>query len=219
MRATFVAFGLLLIASCRPQAPTKAEEPDDYTKLFGDLTELLKTVKDKTSAEAACPKLEALDNRLAALKGSMETLSAKEKVEQFDKQFHKTIAANKTLEKQFRRIGKLPEVKEILKNESLLLKSAYESLEEAPRLLAQVATIWIEVAVLSYKEKTGEFPRELKALTEGEEPYLKEINLIDPWKQPYQYDPTQLSATGKPRIWTVAPDKKVICNWDLVDKQ
>ena len=100
-----------------------------------------------------------------------------------------------------------------------MLKSAYESLEEAPRLRAELAILWIQSAVLSYKEKTGEFPKELKVLTEGDEPSLNETNLIDPWKHPYQYDPAELNATGKPRIWTVTPKQKVISNWELDSKE
>ena len=66
MRARCLALGLLLIVSCHPQVPTPVEEPDDFMKLFGDLTEILNSVKDQTSAEAAGPKLESLDKRLAA---------------------------------------------------------------------------------------------------------------------------------------------------------
>jgi hypothetical protein len=48
-------------------------------------------------------------------------------------------------------------------------------------------------------------------------PYLENADaIIDPWGQPYQYNPQGTNNNGtKPDIWTVAPngDGKQIGNW------
>ncbi len=46
-------------------------------------------------------------------------------------------------------------------------------------------------------------------------PYLESKDaLLDPWKQPYHYDPAGKKNEGRrPDIWTVAPNNEVIGNW------
>jgi hypothetical protein len=124
------------------------------------------------------------------------------------------------------RIDKLPDVKAQLIKESIVLKEAFESaaaaakeLEQAKVTLTKAQIARIENAVASYKLKKGEFPETLEVLTQGKTAALEKKDLIDPWDKQYQYGPTILSATGKPRIWTVRPDKKEIANWDKEKKE
>ena len=67
-----------------------------------------------------------------------------------------------------------------------------------------------------YLLKNGEYPKSLKALTEGDRPLLKGADsLLDPWKKPYQYEVAGPKNKGeKPDIWTVTPDNVVIGNWE-----
>jgi len=78
----------------------------------------------------------------------------------------------------------------------------------------------IEKAVQYYKVKHYTYPSDLATLTnpdENEAALLKEEALYDPWKQPYNYSPTDLHPKTKvPRIYSNGPPDapRVISNWD-----
>ena len=79
--------------------------------------------------------------------------------------------------------------------------------------LARVEVRNLTVAAKTYNLKRGNFPEKLIDLkTAG---YVEpKATLLDPWGNPYQYDPKGKRNGGKqPDIWTVTPDKKEIGNW------
>ena len=85
--------------------------------------------------------------------------------------------------------------------------------------LAKVSIKTIDTALQAYRVKHDSFPENLERLTEGDKPFLKRENLIDPWKKPYQYDATGPKNDGKkPDVWTVTPDKQTIGNWEKPKK-
>jgi hypothetical protein len=73
----------------------------------------------------------------------------------------------------------------------------------------------------TFRLKHGRFPATLAELREKNAvggPFLESDDaLIDPWGQPYKYDPKGLRNNGvKPDIWTVAPTNGVeIGNWPM----
>jgi hypothetical protein len=72
----------------------------------------------------------------------------------------------------------------------------------------------IDVALEKYLLANGTKPDQLQALTEGDKPLLKAEAIVDPWKNPYQYDASGPKNKGKkPDVWTTTPDKVVIGNW------
>ena len=75
-------------------------------------------------------------------------------------------------------------------------------------------------ATQAYRIKNGEYPETLNELVEGKPSYLKNKDaLIDPWKRMYHYQPSGEKNDGKrPDIWTETPDKQVIGNWSIEDK-
>jgi Type II secretion system (T2SS), protein G len=83
----------------------------------------------------------------------------------------------------------------------------------------------LQQAAEVFKLRAGFYPETLKKLTEMHQnptitPLLHEKLLIDPWGQPYKYDPKMLNQmTGSPLIWSEGPDPKdakgKITNWDL----
>jgi type II secretory pathway pseudopilin PulG len=68
-------------------------------------------------------------------------------------------------------------------------------------------------AAEAYQKAKGNPPAKLSDLvTAG---YVEpKATLLDPWGNPYQYDPNGTKNGGRrPDIWAVDPDKKLIGNW------
>jgi len=73
----------------------------------------------------------------------------------------------------------------------------------------------IALAVEAYQARSGQYPPSLQALTQAyqdqttgqqQKATLEPAALIDPWGQPYQYDPNDLDAnTGRVRIYSKGP--------------
>jgi hypothetical protein len=79
-------------------------------------------------------------------------------------------------------------------------------------LLTQLSIV--ETAVLQFKVKNGDYPKELRILADGDPPLLEPSQLIDPWGKAYQYDRKGPNHNGsEPDVWTVKPDGKVVGNW------
>lgn len=73
-------------------------------------------------------------------------------------------------------------------------------------------------ACKSFKMRNDYFPstlQELLAPPNGERPYLETADsIIDPWGNPYQYDPNGAQNAGlRPDIWCVDEDGNEIGNW------
>jgi hypothetical protein len=75
-------------------------------------------------------------------------------------------------------------------------------------------------ALDAFKGAAGEYPPALQALAEPQEgraPLVAASALVDPWGQPYQYNPLGPENQGKrPDVWTVRPGgdgSATIGNW------
>ncbi len=205
-------------------SPMPAEEPEaivkESLKLTSDLLNILKTIKDKPSAEAAATKLKALDERLAVLKRKeveASKLSSEEQKQLQAKNNEVIKQTTKALTLEFERIDKLPEVKAVLLKDSTLFEQTYKTMALMRTAMVNAAKIQIRMidqAVAVYYVKNNEYPAQLKLLTEGDKRQLEAAALTDPWHQPYQYDPAGTRNKGrKPDVWTTTPDQKVIGNW------
>jgi len=68
----------------------------------------------------------------------------------------------------------------------------------------------LETAVSNYNLKHGTFPQSLQELTQidnlGNPPVLAQQDLLDPWNQPYQYNPGQMTQRGVPQISSGGPN-------------
>src|SRR5262245_1731663 len=130
MKPCWVALALVMCVS--PSAPAEEIEPyfKEAVKLTHEVTDLLKTVTDKASAEAASEKMKAFDEKIAVLKKKeaefaesspkeLERLRTKYQTE-FEKAF-------KALGTELDRIDKLPGAKDQLIKESPFIKRAYET--------------------------------------------------------------------------------------------
>jgi general secretion pathway protein G len=81
----------------------------------------------------------------------------------------------------------------------------YRYLDESKEKIAKAGVKNIETAVNAYHLTHEQFPESLAVLTVpegGKAAYLEEKALYDPWNRPYQYDPSKLSKTGVPLIYS-----------------
>ncbi len=79
-------------------------------------------------------------------------------------------------------------------------------LEDAKRDIAKTNIENLSVVVESFKVKYGDYPPTLDVLTQpidGGSAYLEQAALLDPWQQPFVYEPENRNPlTGKPRIYS-----------------
>lgn len=82
----------------------------------------------------------------------------------------------------------------------------FRYLDESKEKAAKVQITQIEQAVMTYKLDHGDFPPDLTVLTqpeEGKPARLEASALIDPFGNPYQYEPgNRHPLTGKPLIYS-----------------
>ncbi len=93
-----------------------------------------------------------------------------------------------------------------------------QSYEDSKRSAAKVQTKVLTEACDAYRLSHGTYPASLQTLLQQDEeggPYLKSAEaLIDPWKQPYQYNAQGPNNAGRqPDIWAQAPNGMQIGNW------
>jgi general secretion pathway protein G len=92
-------------------------------------------------------------------------------------------------------------------------------LESARENKAKMDITHIGQAVEQYKNDTGNYPDNLQVLTmpmDNKPAFLEAKDLIDPWNQPYVYEPQNLNpATFRPRIHSnhPGPGGQPISNW------
>jgi type II secretory pathway pseudopilin PulG len=94
-------------------------------------------------------------------------------------------------------------------------------LDKAREDTARMGVSELEKAVEAYKVAYGDYPPELRTLTQaldGRPAALEEKALKDPWGRDYVYEPgTRHPQTGRPRIYSAGPNpgdaSKVISNW------
>jgi hypothetical protein len=204
MRSYLFIASLIFLSVSRVIAQNEGTSTE-VLKLMSELTEGLKTVKDKASAEASLPKLQAIDKRIAEFPKARPQLSAEEE------QRLKEILAARTAE--LSRIDLLPEVR------TLFIKEfAYFQKFNSVNMLTLKSKIQVISNALDiYRLNHDKSPDNLKVLTEGDPPFLKPTAtlLIDPWNKPLLYDPKGPKNKGEqPDVWAVTPDGVLIGNWE-----
>jgi hypothetical protein len=175
---------------------------------------VLKTVKDKSTAEAARPKLETLGQRHAVLQKRLKKVRAED--------FERMMKPWKELEKSL----------------TSVFGAFYDDLSGPPSAIGPIADVFpfaeitktrleaarrgvavLSKAVAAYRRKTGKFPLSLEQLAQkiGDDgPFVQGREaLIDPWGYPYLYDPTGSRNNGKQAdIWSQGvPGRTRVGNW------
>ncbi|HZT80373.1 MAG TPA: type II secretion system protein GspG [Gemmataceae bacterium] len=94
--------------------------------------------------------------------------------------------------------------------------AVFKYLEVSKEKAAKLQIKTIENAVEAYYTDTGDYPQSLQALLQPDEngrTYLEQKDLTDPWGKPYQYNPQNLSNSGKPIISTTNRNGQPIANY------
>ncbi len=76
----------------------------------------------------------------------------------------------------------------------------------------------LNTAVQTFYMQESRYPNSLEELCQptqsGGKALLEPDAILDPWKKPYQYDPSGGHNGGnKPDIWTISPSGKQLGNW------
>jgi DNA repair exonuclease SbcCD ATPase subunit len=215
-----IAGVLLLAAHFSPKDDAEANLKEAFA-LLHDLTETLKPVKDKKTAEGALPKLKAINTRLAALKKKDEDtqrLFPDEEHELRTKFGAKFDAVMNALDAEVVRTVREFDFNSPLASELDRFKEVNEKMRvmnEAKASAVTVQVMRIDKALRSYKAKTGKSPDTLQNLTEGKDATVRAKDLRDPWGNLYCYDPSGPFNQGKkPDVWTDTPAQERIGNWE-----
>jgi hypothetical protein len=194
------------------------------------MTAVLQTVKDKKTAEAALPKLDAPAKQMLRLKGAFSNLEIG-KLEQLQKLWPKYdmlfAAAGGQLEKELDRLQEQPALLQVcVSNKSFREFAGWllaeRNLQNEVRISrAQTDVITLEKAVTAYQVKYNVYPPTLKVLAEAQPDggiaYIKESMLRDPWGQPYVLDVNVKDPkTQIPLIFSPGPpgQNMPIRNWE-----
>jgi general secretion pathway protein G len=94
-------------------------------------------------------------------------------------------------------------------------------LDNAKRDRAKVDVKTLQQAVEAYKTEHGQYPQNLQILTQPDQALgsfatLEQSALLDPWGNPYMFDPSTLHPqTGRAKIWSQGPPGRnmMISNW------
>jgi hypothetical protein len=197
----------------------------DTLQSYKDVTAVLKTVKDAKSAEAALAKLDDPAERLVVRSEALQTLFDKPAAKDLQKKHADALEeAGAALRAEYQRLGKHADALKVL-NTNKEWKSLTGHLQAGFVARAKVDVQTLDKAVQTYIVKNGKSPATLQELTQrtpdGGAALLKETALIDPWGNPYQYDPNQLNPyNATPKIWTngdpAQGGKTPISNWDNI---
>jgi len=216
LTAALLTVGVACAADDSPEVPIKQQ-----IEVLKEVTDILKSIKDKETAEAAKSKLDQLGEKQRKLSKEMEALAKlpKDKQEELKKKYGAMAEeAQQALEKEVGRVGKLSvAVKAIVEDTTL-----FKDLAKAKRDLAKYQIETLNIVVEAYKLRHAKYPVSLEVLAQkppdGKPAMVKPEALIDPWGRPYEYNPAgERNKSIKPDIWSLGPnpDNKegIIGNW------
>jgi hypothetical protein len=191
-----------------------------------DIAAVLKTIRDKQSAETAVSKFDEPVNR------NLGTVAALKKIRPDDPAMPKLMQkyerllkeAQTSLEQEANRVLRQVDLQKILQKSQVWVRLE-TIMQLGPINRAKMDVKSLEAAVVKYSTNNGNYPETLAELTErhpldGSPAVLTEKALLDPWGQPYIYEPiTWHPQTGKPLIYSNGPpDARLrISNWGIDD--
>jgi hypothetical protein len=206
---TLLSLGVLVGLTADP-VPDRSL--DKYLAAARDLAGVLKTVKDRPTAEAAREKVVELHAAMGAAQKEMQkTKPTDEYKKAVDGRIRKDMAP---FGAEFARLSLIPDAFAVFADLDLFKMEA-----ELYELQARMMALKIDVVVSIYKVKHGKYPADM---AEGFKD-LERDPPKDPWGRPYQYDPTGRRSKAadptadRPDVWVVSPyggGKKLLGNWD-----
>jgi hypothetical protein len=207
----------LAVCACLVQAGSEDAEKavGNWRKAVQDLTAVLKTVKDKTSAEAAVTKVDGAAKRLKETDDACKKVDANAMLAAISKNSAGITADFEAFKSEMNRVMNRSEWADVL-SKSAEWKAVTKKERDAKAEVAVTEVRVLEKALQAYKLKNGNYPAALKDLVDAK--FVEKGPLNDPWGRPYQYDASVVHPdTGVPRIFSTGPDPKdkngVIANW------
>jgi hypothetical protein len=205
---------VLLLTALAQSPPADTPDADALTRSLVETTkatvEALGGIKDKVSAEAAKPRLEALNARLKELEKQYKARPERERVEAELKWADERAKQDEALTLAHDRVfAKHKDAYKVLAGTGLF-KRLEKALEDRATLQAQK----IQQAALSYYTKTGgNYPPSLEVLVvpdpqTGVGPLLEggRKAITDPWGAPFQFHVViDDKSAERLYIWTVSP--------------
>ncbi len=194
----------------------------EFADVFGDVNNVLKSIKDKASAEAAAPKLDAVYDKVKTLHDNANKLTFEQQKELF-KEGGAVQTGGKQFNEEAARIEKLF-AKDAAVWKALEKTKLFKEMEGAKVDSAKVQLEVLTKACDAHFVREAKFPFKLQDLAQGNPPIIKDAkSLVDPWGQPFHYDPAgpknkAQGGTG-PDIWTVTPTQQTIGNWKMGKKE
>jgi hypothetical protein len=191
---------------------------EDWVKAEESLVNVLKSIKDKPSAEAALPKLTALDRLLPqsreAVKRSEPGADSEEGKALAEKFGKRVEQAKKQREVEYQRLnGQLDAYRVVQDNP--LIKELQEDAEDRAKSGANT----LNNASEAFRLKYSYYPSKLEELVKPPNgaPFVLKEALTDPFGRSYQYDPAGPKNNGlKTDVWSLGPrhvKDKIIGNW------
>jgi general secretion pathway protein G len=97
--------------------------------------------------------------------------------------------------------------------------SVFRAYEDAKESAAQTTAYSLASAAQVYYVRFKNYPESLQQLAtppDGQEPYIDQNSLIDPWGGTFQYDPAGPHNNRiKPDVWTTTKNGKTVGNWPM----
>jgi Type II secretion system (T2SS), protein G len=207
----------LLIVSLSGLVHADEKETEEQAKAVletaNKVVEAMKTVKDKASAEKAKPELEKLLTAAIKAQEAFRNLPEADRKKVLPTYRPKIDEVMQEFGKESERLRKDESVMEVLKD-----LAPFKAIREARLQQAKLMVLNLDKAMQIYKLTTGDYPKSLEAMAEGEKPLLDKKHLKDPWGRAFQYDLKGERHKGvKPDVWSLGPpDMKdaLIGNWN-----
>jgi hypothetical protein len=224
MKAAILLAAISLSVSLVQGDASREKLVKENLKAVEDVTAVLKTVKDKDTAEIVVPRLEIVMKRLEATNDAIKKIPGNDaELVKANKAFAKELkAAREALAAELHRIHfKSPAWAWAQFNGKGAPKNV--AVAQADIVNARLDIKGLDQAVTAYYLRKHFYPETLKVLCERDpidnSPALLkgEEVLMDPWGNAYIYEPQTLNPkTDKPLIWTAGPPGSSIriSNWD-----
>lgn len=201
----FSLCAVALLAVTADDGPEKAMK--DLGASMRKVQEALGKVKDRESAEAARPALDALS---AEVDRSMKIINALKPEErkallEKNKEVRELAEAG---DKELGRLDRLPEAYAVLRKNPVIARR-----HQAMVSTAKVRSIELAKKVEVYYVNNGAYPPSLEALSKaqpkGGAPVARKGDLLDPWGRRYKFQLIKTDAGEKVKVWSLGhPSEK-----------
>ncbi|HLW67221.1 MAG TPA: type II secretion system protein GspG [Gemmataceae bacterium] len=213
---TFLCAAMTLLVVGIAQADEKNVETivEDWVKAQENLVDVLKSIQDQPTAQAALPKLTELDRILRERREAVKKSGPDVEMDMPEKLGKRLENAKRQWHEEYKRLNGVNEAYLVLKDNSLI-----KAMQQDAERRAKTGVNDLQIGVLQFKLKYLKYPDELDELVSppNGRAYVSVESLFDPFGRKYQYDMKGPKNGGlKPDIWSLGPrhlKDAIIGNW------